>query len=135
MYGPRLAANMTQNRPKEVEDLLNTTSAKRGYPLMLGICSSCSKDYYSFSFGLFCSNKCAQYENGDNGAGYKRITVNGKRVYEHRHVTNAEDGIVVHHINGDKQDNRAENLELMTQAKHCAEHQDEMKAAQYGILA
>ena len=125
-------ANMIQNRPKEVEDLLSTTSARRNYTLKLGICSKCNKDFYTFGFGFFCSNKCAQFIHGENGSGYLRTTINGVRGYVHRFVSNAPKGKVVHHINGIKTDNRLENLEFITQSEHCREHQKEMKLAQYG---
>ena len=59
---------------------------------------------------------------------YRYRTVNGKRVPEHRAVVeellgiNMRDDQVVHHINGDKTDNRPENLQILDWKEHSRLH-------------
>lgn len=58
------------------------------------------------------------------------IAAKNGTVLEHRkvwfdHYGFIEKGHVIHHINGDKHDNRIENLESMTRSQHMKEHYQE----------
>ena len=58
-----------------------------------------------------------------NGLGYRVRWKNKKLCYEHRLVWEAihgpiPSGVHVHHLNGDRSDNRIENLELISASEH-----------------
>ena len=60
---------------------------------------------------------------------YKAIKVEGVKIDEHRYIMEQHIGRklsrseVVHHKNGDKRDNRIENLEIMSLSEHAKNHQ------------
>jgi len=57
-------------------------------------------------------------------ARYRKVRVNGKQMSLHRHIAELKIGRallpneVVHHVNGNKLDNRPENLEVMSASEH-----------------
>lgn len=60
--------------------------------------------------------------------GYWMISIGGKQILEHRHIMQQHLGRklkrleLVHHINGNKRDNRLENLEVIDCGKHTTLH-------------
>lgn len=101
-------------------------------------CKQCGKEFYS-TRNEFCSPKCASDYKSEHST-HKTYTENGyiiehKRGYnkkgnakQHRLVIEEHLGRrlfpdeVVHHINGDKTDNRIENLVVMSRKEHSKLH-------------
>lgn len=112
------------------------------------ICDNCKNEFDTYKCyekrnykHRFCSKKCeAEFRKLNNSfrswkgghlsksTGYKYIRVNGKDIEEHRLVMMKHLGRelnsneVVHHINGNKLDNRIENLQLISKSEHSSLH-------------
>lgn len=85
-----------------------------------------------------CGSKNPMWKGGTYlHEGYRNVWVNGKYRKEHDLVMEKKIGRkltkdeVVHHINGNKLDNRIENLELMTKSTHISYHDSLRKGRKY----
>lgn len=111
-------------------------------------CDNCNEEFKSFACynkrerkHRFCSKECeAEFKTYDNigdsrkggyicsRSGYKRVQYKGRKIEEHRLIMMDYLGRElktyehVHHINGNKLDNRIENLKVVTRWEHPSYH-------------
>lgn len=99
-------------------------------------CDNCKKKIFRKKWHVlhrknnFCSQKCHYAFCTENSKGhikkngYRYISIKGKQYAEHRLVIEGQlgrklhKGETVHHINGQRADNRLENLELRMRGNH-----------------
>lgn len=98
-------------------------------------CKKCNKEFFISpsrqNYTKFCSRKCyskAVSDKYSNFQKYIRIIIDGKRVLQHRYIMEIhlnrklKSNEHVHHINHNKQDNRIENLQLLSCSEHIKLH-------------
>lgn len=114
---------------------------QRSTPLRF-VCRACGAERETWNTGnkgIYCNKACrADYERKGHieptrymQAGYWMLRWNddGRYVhqFEHRRIwedagRKIPDGYILHHVNGDKLDNRLENLQCMRRYDHSQEH-------------
>ena len=105
------------------------------------LCITCKKEYYVPQYRIknskYCSRSCLakihlkQFSStygfkkiGNPLHKYKCVTIDGKRIREHRYIMEKHLGRKlkrwehVHHMNDDSSDNRIENLEVLSNSEH-----------------
>lgn len=111
------------------------------YPEGNCVCDNCNKKYRTNPAYIkrqpgrkrFCSDFCfREYKQrtkiGHLSKGYRVISINGKICFEHRYLMEQhlgrklENNEHVHHKNGDKLDNRIENLCVLSKKDHHSYH-------------
>ncbi len=121
---------------------------------MLKVCLECQKEFIpKRKEQSYCTRSCASVKKGKGSSshmkgkrnawkGGRRVDAEGYvRIYdpstqdyqrEHRLMIGAKAVEVVHHINGDTQDNRPENLEITNFVEHSKYHASQREKPKHG---
>lgn len=112
-------------------------------------CERCGKKktiwrcYTKNNAGRFCSRRCSSlraFGRKRTIHGYIEVLIGDKYYKEHRLVMEESIGRklltteIIHHINGIKDDNRIENLEITTYQKHSSNHSKNWKRNNMGMF-
>jgi hypothetical protein len=107
-------------------------------PAKNAVCASCGKPFRKHRKARnshYCSSQCyGDHMRCSEKRDYCPTKYRGKYIERHRLVMQQHiggpipDGFFVHHKNGDPQDNRLENLELMPRGEHTRMHMLEVHA-------
>ena len=88
--------------------------------LKKGLCNNCYQRWKRN--GILQPVRRAQGTGSYDRDGYKIITVDGRRVREHRYITNAKPGQVVHHLDENASNNDPDNLVVLSGRKEHAQY-------------
>lgn len=143
-----LVCNKEFNRPpahlkrvKKPTCSIECRSKRRSVKKINLICENCGisfqryPSHYRKERHQFCSMGCCHTWWTENASGWihesqgcRYVCIGGKDILEHRYIMEQhldrplDINEIVHHINGDRLDNRLENLELMTKGEHSTLH-------------